>query len=273
MNATAWFGSDFHSCAADNPFYTAPACNATFSFTGREVTLVGDFNPSQQRFYVILDDALPWRWYNASALAPNIPVRTPALNYNRVQIRGLPYGAHKITFGQDRSDVMANGITLDSVNYNTNTSEESPVWTSDFIPAKPNPAYMYSTQTVANPTPSATSSSITSATSSTTSSAAPSATSQPSHSSSNTVALGAGLGAGLGVAAILALTALLFFVRRRRSSGTSVDSKSYVSNGLDVHGAARSDWGGTQHVPSPSTYGALNPLLEPFRRAALTSPV
>ncbi|GAA5893582.1 hypothetical protein JCM8208_000834 [Rhodotorula glutinis] len=250
INATSWFGQTFHSCSASSETSLAAGCNATITFTGTKVWVVGDWNPRQSRFYcALLDEEQPWRWYNGSTLASPVGGQTAGLNRTRCALSGLENKQHTLVFGQRQEDVVSNGVTLDYyvVENATDSAVTAMTWSSDFSAADPPADWRWSV----DPGSSA---ATTSAVSSFSSASASSTATSSSSSGSNTTAIGAGVGVGVGLAVLLALAALLWFIRRRKRQ---TDARSVVTEPHHELKARsmRSFDGGT--VPyAPTTNGA-----------------
>ncbi|GAA6001574.1 hypothetical protein JCM10207_006732 [Rhodosporidiobolus poonsookiae] len=237
VDATAWYDSTFHSCNADSSTQTAAGCNATYTFTGPgSLAVIGDFNPNQRGYYCILQDedtTYPWQWWTGSSLTA---LGDASVNHTRCEVSGLQAKKYTLTFGQPKSQVNTNGITLDYFAYdNTTAAADNLTWSSEFIAMQVPDDFAWSTQT-RGPVSSTTSASasFTSATSSAT------ATSSSS-GGTNTTAIGVGVGVGVGCALGIALALLWFFCRRRRSSTTSFKTESHHAQNMNSeYGGGRS---------------------------------
>ncbi|GAA5996818.1 uncharacterized protein JCM10292_003220 [Rhodotorula paludigena] len=214
VNATGWYGNTFHSCSANNDKQTAAGCNATITFSGSKIWVMGDYNPNHGIFYCALLDAhQPWQWYNGSTLSTPAGGRA-GLNRTRCALDGLGTGQHTLLFGQTFQgveDVRGNGITIDYyVVDNATASADQMTWTSDFIAGQPDDGYGWTTQNASSVTTSSAVSSFTSS----------SASDTPTSSSDSGLSTGAaaGIGAGVGVGGALLLGALVAwcYLRQRR---------------------------------------------------------
>ncbi|TNY24723.1 hypothetical protein DMC30DRAFT_412962 [Rhodotorula diobovata] len=211
VNATSWLGGTFHSCSASSQTSLAAGCNATITFTGTKIWVIGDWNPNQGIYYcALLNEGQPWRWFNASTLSSPYPGQT-GLNHTRCQLSGLENKQHTLVFGQTQDDVINNGITIDYyvVDNATDSTVSTLTWASDFVAGRPDADYQWSVQT-------SDSSATTSAVSSFTSASSSATASSKSGSSSSTTAIGVGVGVGVGCAVLLALAAVWWIIRRRR---------------------------------------------------------
>ncbi|BGP40400.1 hypothetical protein JCM10449v2_004362 [Rhodotorula kratochvilovae] len=257
VNASSWYGGTFHSCSASSELSTAVGCNATITFSGTKIWVIGDWNPAQGSYYcALLNEQQPWRWYNGSTLSSPYPGQT-GLNHTRCQISGLENKQHTLLFGQTYDGVAAvdgNGITIDYyvVDNATDSTTSTLTWASDFIAGEPDPGYGWSIQ-VDNS--SATSSAVSSFTSS-----SASASSTSGSSSSNSTAIGVGVGVSVGAVALLALLAAWFFLRRRRRMNDAATIVTEPHHELKAHspqpsgGAGGSDGGVVPYRSTASGY-------------------
>ncbi|GAA5870930.1 hypothetical protein JCM1840_002733 [Sporobolomyces johnsonii] len=257
VNATAWFDGTFHSCRADQ-ISGSTGCNATISFTGSGITVVGDHNPNQRVFYCSLDGG-EYHWKNGSLLAAGNSDIPTSLNHTRCKVEGLENKQHTLLFGQTTADVNANGITLDYVVVDNSTSSATnATWSSDFQPALADAGWAWSTQTASASSASITSSAATSTSAAATSSASSSASSSSGSSSGTSV--GVGVGVGLGVSAGLALLGGWYFWKRRRRVPSSVGTMQTEPMGQrsvagDSPYSPSSPQGVVPYLPHNTTYG------------------
>ncbi|GAA6047430.1 hypothetical protein JCM3770_001301 [Rhodotorula araucariae] len=221
VNATRWYGGSFHSCSASSELSTAAGCNATITFSGTRIWVIGDWNPVQGSYYcALLDEHQPWRWYNGSTLSSPYGPGQPGLNHTRCELSGLePDKQHTLVFGQTydgvaHATVPGAGITIDyyAVENASDSTAPALTWASDFIAAEPDAGYEWSIRSANSSVGSSAVSSITSAPNS--AAASSSATEGPS--SSRSAAVGIGVGVSVGCVALLALLAAWWFLRRHR---------------------------------------------------------
>ncbi|KPV74832.1 uncharacterized protein RHOBADRAFT_53767, partial [Rhodotorula graminis WP1] len=254
INATSWFGGTFHSCSASSETSLAAGCNATITFTGTKLWVVGDWNPRQGRFYcALLDEEQPWRWYSGSTLGSPVGAQSAGLNHTRCALSGLENKQHTVLFGQTQEDVVGNGVTLDYyvVENATDNAVSALTWSSDFSTAEPAADWGWSL--VEPGTAAATASAV----SSFTSSPASSTSTSSSSSGSNTTAIGAGVGVGVGLAVLFALAALLWIIRQRKRQSEARSVVTEPHHELKARSMRSFDGGTVPYAPtgaSPADY-------------------